>query len=162
LTIDQIVVARDALSNKDAMGVVRIVRKGGRELDLHVPSRLLDETWWYITTERPYAARGHTRLFVQANGKPTTRRMLSETYRIAAEKNGVPSTLHHLRHTFAVTVFHHLSAKAQSGDAINPLKTLQVLLGHASVKTSEVYLRALHVQSDSVRQALDYLYGSPP
>jgi len=144
------------------MGIVKIVRKGGRSLDVYVPSGLLDETWWYITTERPVTPPRQTKVFVRANGKPTTRRMLSETYRIAAEKNDVPSTLHHLRHTFAVTVFHHLSVKAQRGEEINPLKTLQVLLGHASIKTSEIYLRAFQVQSDSVRQALDYLYGSAP
>ncbi|MFM0572031.1 tyrosine-type recombinase/integrase [Paraburkholderia caledonica] len=161
LTVDQIATARAALLSKDAIGVVTMVRKGGRQLDVHVPSQLLDETWWYIATERPATGAMQPKLFLHSSGRPTSRRALSDAYRAAAQKVGVPSTFHHLRHTFAVTVFQYLSMKARSGEEINPLKTLQVLLGHASVKTSEVYLRALDIQSDSVREALDFLYGGP-
>lgn len=46
------------------------------------------------------------------------------------------------------------------GGPMNSIKTLQVLLGHANIATTEIYLRAVEANSDAVLDALDFLYGS--
>jgi site-specific recombinase XerD len=43
---------------------------------------------------------------------------------------------------------------------MNSLKTLQVMLGHASVESTDLYLQAMETSSDAVMEALGYLYGA--
>ncbi|MFX1735742.1 site-specific integrase [Paraburkholderia sp. A1RI_3L] len=160
LSVEQIVEARESIGRQDVLGKLTIRRKGDKNLNLYVPRGLLDETWWYIQVERGEPIRpDDTHVFLK-NGSPLSRETLSSAYSRAAMEANCASTLHHLRHTFAITAFDVLSEKAAQGVRINPLKVLQILLGHASMKTAEIYLQATQVRSDSVRSALDYLYGA--
>jgi integrase len=52
-----------------------------------------------------------------------------------------------------------LQAAAQRNPDINPLKVLQVLLGHASVETTAIYLRCVDLHEHDIAEAIDYLYG---
>lgn len=140
---------------------IEIQRKGGRYIRVYIPQRLVDETRWYALTDRPssQAFSDSDHLFLTKRGKPVDKRRLSNEFRKAATSIGSPATLHHLRHTYAVTLFGHLQRSADDGAHINPLKTLQILLGHASISSTEIYLRALEIDSPTVNAALAFLYG---
>lgn len=143
-------------------GLIRIdmTRKGGRVTTVHVPGFLIEETRWHILTERRSAAVGSEDLaFLNARGRAISRNTLSTAFRAAADRIGSSATLHHLRHTFAVHVLKALETGGSVAASTNAIKTLQVLLGHASIETTEIYLRAVEASSDGVIAALDYLYG---
>lgn len=140
---------------------IEIRRKGGRLISVYVPQRLLDETRWYALTDRPSTlpAPDIDLVFLTKSGKPVDKNRLSNEFRKAANTIGSTATLHHLRHTYAVTLFGKLQQSADDGTHINPLKTLQILLGHASISSTEIYLRALEIDSPAVHSALAFLYS---
>ncbi|WP_316248501.1 tyrosine-type recombinase/integrase [Cupriavidus campinensis] len=141
---------------------LELLRKGSRLHTVVVPPNLVEETRWYALMERPVAVRRDAELiFLGSRGAPISRASLTRHFRECADHIGSRATLHHLRHTFAVHVLHVLDCFAARGNPMNSLKTLQVMMGHASVETTEVYLQAMSVCSDAVREALDYLYGGP-
>lgn len=140
--------------------MIDVRRKGGRTLSVAVPSRLIEETAWYVTTERPGTSLDKDlHVFVGRQGRPISRERMTKVFRKCAAAIDSTATLHHLRHTFAVNVLHALDHYEGDGQAMNPLKCVQVLLGHASLESTQIYLEALSMSSDAVRQALDYLYG---
>ncbi|MGY6252294.1 tyrosine-type recombinase/integrase [Paraburkholderia caledonica] len=145
----------------DGLARLTILRKGSKELTVHVPSRLVEETHWYVLTERPAPAanNGHF-VFLNRRGGRISRQMLTREFRKSADAIGSKATLHHLRHTFALVVLSILQRHEEAGQELNPLKALQTLLGHAAIETTETYLRAAQLSSDAVRDALDYLYGA--
>ncbi|MEK7916365.1 tyrosine-type recombinase/integrase [Burkholderia contaminans] len=147
-------------ANTSAIEQFDLVRKGGRTVTVYVPSRLIDETRWYVTSDRPRAAPTYESfIFLNARGRRIDRTALSMAFRHAADAAGIDATLHHLRHTYAVTTLKYLQERAHNGESINPLKTLQILLGHTAIETTEIYLRALDANSVAVQEALDFLYG---
>lgn len=138
-----------------------IVRKGGKSRTVYAPPSLLEETHWYLIAERPSPKPGfEDYVFLTSSGRAIEKSRLSRIFRAAANEIGSDATLHHLRHTYAVTVLKILEGRAEGGEPINPLKTLQILMGHSSIETTEIYLRALDMQSDAVEEALDFLYGA--
>lgn len=140
--------------------MIDVRRKGGATKSVAVPSRLVEETNWYVLAERPGQSQDEdAHVFIVSPGQSVSRQRLSRVFRECADAIGSKATLHHLRHTFAVNVLHSLNHYEGAGQAMNPLKTLQVLLGHSSLETTQIYLQALSMSSDAVRQALDYLYG---
>ena len=42
---------------------------------------------------------------------------------------------------------------------LNPLKVVQVLLGHASIATTAIYLRCVELHERELGESLAYLYG---
>ena len=42
---------------------------------------------------------------------------------------------------------------------LNPLKVVQVLLGHASIATTAIYLRCVELHERELSESLAYLYG---
>jgi site-specific recombinase XerD len=145
----------------DGLARITVIRKGSREQTVHVPTSLIEETNWYILTERARPAIGHENfVFLSKLGKQISRSSLTRKFRTSADAIGSDATLHHLRHTFAVHVLGLLERRANDGDVHNSLKTLQILLGHSNSVTTEIYLSAMTVSSPSVVEALDYLYGA--
>lgn len=140
--------------------MIDVHRKGGRLQSVAVPSQLIEDTAWYVMTDRSeVAAPDNNFIFLGRAGRPVSRQRLTRVFRECANAINSKATLHHLRHTFAVKVLHALESYEGDGQAINPLKGVQVLLGHASIETTQIYLKALSLSNDAVRQALDYLYG---
>jgi len=147
--------------NGSGLASIQIVRKGSREHTVYVPTSLLEETNWYVLTERPISKQSsHNFVFLNKLGNPIARGSFSKAFRASADRIGSDATLHHLRHTFAVHVLGILENRTNQKEAINSLKTLQVLLGHASSVTTEIYLQAMEATSPQVIEALDYLYGA--
>lgn len=140
---------------------IQIMRKGSRDLTVHVPSSLVEETNWFVLLERSKAKpTSEQHVFLSERGFRISRQALTRIFRRSADAIGTNATLHHLRHTFAVHVLGILERRHEAGDALNSLKTLQVMLGHASLESTEIYLEAMQTSSDAVMEALNYLYGA--
>ncbi|MFG6464170.1 tyrosine-type recombinase/integrase [Roseateles sp. DXS20W] len=150
---DRIAVSRDGFVQVD------ILRKGSREVTVQVPVPLAEETNWYVLADRPSHA-SEARVFLGRHGAPVQRSCLSREFRRCADLLGTGATLHHLRHTFAVNVLSILERSESVDDPMNSIKTLQVLMGHASIESTEIYLRSIEASSEAVMEALSYLYGA--
>jgi integrase len=146
--------------NSGGLVSLPILRKGSRELSVYAPTALVEETNWYGLMERPSPKdpRNAGLTFLSDAGNPISRQTLSREFRAIADRIGSKATLHHLRHTFAITIYASLERYRLSGEEINPLKTLQILLGHAHSETSEIYTRAASIASEAVMKALDSLF----
>lgn len=146
----------------DSIGLreMRIMRKGGKETSVYMPNALVDETWWYLLIDRSAPRSGaEDYLFLTKSGKRVRRQYLSVIFKKLTSSIAPHATLHHLRHTFAVLTLTILQRRADAGDSINPLKTLQVLMGHSSIESTEIYLQSLDIYSEAVEEALNYIYG---
>lgn len=79
----------------------------------------------------PYAISGDSPLFVGAKGGPLSADVVRRAVRGARSRLGLPDTLtpHALRHSFAT----HLLARGAD------LRSLQELLGHASLSSTQIY-----------------------
>jgi hypothetical protein len=66
---------------------------------------------------------------------------------------GVIGTGHWLRHTFAMTMLARLQVQARTTPEINPLKVVQVLLGHSSIASTAIYLRCVEMLSAELKKA---------
>lgn len=151
------------LFQEDGLAKMQVRRKGGRELTVYVPTSLIEETQWYVITDRREPHPGfEDYVFLGQSGRPLSRGSLTAEFRRCASLIGSDATLHHLRHTYAVNVLRFLDRMSaeQIGEAKNSLKTLQVLMGHAHSGTTELYLRAMDVTNNVVVSALEYLYGA--
>lgn len=132
---------------------LRLFGKGGKERVVPVGSFASDALEAYLVRGRPalLGASGDTRerkLFLNMRGSGLSRQSAWEIVRTAAKKGGVVSELspHSLRHSFAT---HLLDGGAD-------IRTVQELLGHASVATTQIYTL---VTIDKLREA--YLLAHP-
>ncbi|WP_228896888.1 tyrosine-type recombinase/integrase [Acidovorax sp. Leaf73] len=141
---------------------IDVVRKGGRTATIYAPAALVEETHWYCLVDRPVPINDQYAdyVFLSQRGAPFSVETLSRAFRKYANLVGSRATLHHLRHSFAIYCLGYLESVESAGKQINPVKVVQFLLGHANVTTTEIYLRALEVSSDEVREALSFLYGA--
>lgn len=137
-----------------------LLRKGSREVSVYAPVALVEETNWYILAERPKARnrRDEAFVFLSDDGNAISRQSMSKEFRKVANKIGSKSTLHHLRHTFAMKVYGLLEKHRLREEEINPLKALQVLLGHAHVETSEIYVQSASIANEVVMKALESIF----
>jgi integrase/recombinase XerD len=51
------------------------------------------------------------------------------------------------------------AAPGSSNPNLNPLKIVQVLLGHSSIATAAIYLRCVELHGAELAESLAYLYG---
>jgi integrase len=161
LTIPHLPSSEKLALSRDGLAQIDILRKGSRNVTVQVPVRLIEETHWYVLTERTAPLQeSEQKIFIGKRGNPIDRQAVTREFRRCANDIGTDATLHHLRHTFAVNVLAVLDSRASDDDPLNSIKTLQVLMGHSSLESTELYLRAMAVSSESVMQALDYLYGA--
>ncbi|TLW99318.1 tyrosine-type recombinase/integrase [Rhizobium sp. MHM7A] len=151
------------------IGLPLAITKGDRPRTVYPPIRLVDRTHWYVGEERAALVRRMHRtrsdyrspstLFLNRNGAAVTRAHLSAVFAAAFAAAELDGTLHWLRHTFAMTMLARLQALAVEKPEINPLKVLQVLLGHSSIHTTAIYLRCMELHPREIAESIEYLYG---
>ena len=131
-----------------ASAAVRLAGKGGKERVVPVGSYAVRAVQDYLVRARPALAeksragvRGGA-LFLNARGGPLSRQSAWTILRDAAERAGIDAELspHTLRHSFAT---HLLEGGAD-------LRTIQELLGHATISTTQTYTR---IESTRLRKA---------
>ena len=95
----------------------------------------------YLEEVRPEILqhRRSNAFFVSRRGKRLSRKGIWKNYRALAERAGISSKLHTLRHTFATELL--------AGGA--DLRSVQELLGHADLATTQIYT---HVDSGYLRE----------
>lgn len=108
-------------------GVIRVVGKGGKERLAKLSPRLLAILRAYWARERPPAPW----LFASRNGTPVHSNTARASFTLAARTAGIDKKIstHVLRHSFAT----HLLEEGTD------LRIIQVLLGHASLKSTTRY-----------------------
>jgi integrase/recombinase XerD len=129
-------------------GVLRVTGKGDKTRVVplgKVAEATLEE---YRTLARPHLPGSNTDwLFpspynTKGHGKPMTRQSFWKLISEAGQMVGVKVAPHHLRHTFATHLVEH--------DA--DLRAVQLMLGHASLNTTQVYTK---VAAGRMRSALE-------
>lgn len=143
--------------------------KGGRSRIIYPPAPLVDRTRAYVREERAVVVRRATTkraerdpdaLFLTCRGQPMKPRRVGAMFTAAAEAAGVMATFHALRHTFAAAMLRFLQREARANPELNPLLALQVLLGHADLATTAVYLRVVETDLSAIETSVDDLYAA--
>lgn len=146
------------------------VTKGGKVRQVYPPLPLVDRTRAYLREERATALRraglravGYREpaaLFLTGRGGPMTPRRVGAMFAAAARAASVEASFHALRHTFAGVMLRQLQRQAERYPEMNPLLTLQAILGHADISTTTMYLRMLAVDLEAIEAAVDGLFGA--
>ena len=129
---------------KDPLTSLRLLGKGGKERIVPVGKYAVDAMEKYLVRARPtLLANGNDRaLFLNQRGTRLSRQSAWEIIRTAAKNAGIEIEIspHTMRHSFAT---HLLDGGAD-------IRTVQELLGHASVSTTQIYTL---VTIDRLREA---------
>jgi integrase/recombinase XerD len=125
---------------------VRCLGKGRKERIIPLYENIAKTVKKYVDEERPKLAHGRkeTALFLNSRGERLTRQGFWQKLKEYAKSAGLNSHVspHTLRHSFAT---HMLSGGAD-------LRSVQELLGHANISTTQVYT---HLTTEHVRKAYD-------
>jgi integrase/recombinase XerD len=125
---------------------VRCFGKGRKERIIPLYENIAKTVKSYINEDRPKLAHGkkETALFLNARGERLTRQGFWQKLKEYAKSAGLSSQIspHTLRHSFAT---HMLSGGAD-------LRSVQELLGHANISTTQVYT---HLTTEQVRRSYD-------
>lgn len=162
-------VAHLSIEQDPLVGVPLTITKGDRPRSVYPPLRLIDRTHWYVGEDRVALVKRLRKvrpnyhapkaLFLNSRGEPVTRARLSAAFGAAFRTAGLAGSGHWLRHTFAMTMLVRLQKQAATTPDLNPLKIVQVLLGHASIQSTAIYMRGVELHTDSLAESLAYLYG---
>ena len=120
--------------------------KGAKDRGVPLPRPLLARLRQYWRTERPTSATSY--LFVAAAGKaPLHETTLQKTFTAARVEAGLAkeATIHTLRHSYAT----HLLEAGIS------LRTIQQVLGHRSMRTTELYMHVTQPGTERLQETLD-------
>ena len=109
---------------------LRVTGKRSKTRIVPVVAAVRDAIELYVR-QCPYPIRGDAHLFVGARGGPLNPDLVRRAVAAARRRLGLPETLtpHALRHSFAT----HLLARGAD------LRSLQELLGHASLSSTQIY-----------------------
>ncbi len=118
-------------------GMLRVFGKGSKERLVPLHDRAQKHLLDYLTEVRPLLSPQCSMVFLNSKGRKLTRQYVFTMVREAAKACGIQRTIspHTLRHSFAT---HLLEGGAD-------LRTVQMLLGHSDVATTEIYT---HVQTE--------------
>ena len=115
-------------------GVLRVTGKGGKDRLVPVGEIALQWVSNYLASTRPQLAHGRqpSALFLSQRGTGMSRQMfwtLVKRHARTAGINGARISPHVLRHSFATHLLNHGA----------DLRALQMLLGHSSLSTTQIY-----------------------
>jgi site-specific recombinase XerD len=152
------------------IGIGLRITKGGYPRTVYPPIRLLDATHRYIDEVRGPLIRRLRRadrswpapsaLFLTSRGGPVSAARFTAAMGTAFKAAGVIGTGHWLRHCFAMTMLAQLQRQARTTPEINPLKVVQVLLGHRSIASTAIYLRCVEMHAAELEESVAWLYGA--
>jgi integrase/recombinase XerD len=132
--------------NTEGNYFVRCFGKGRKERIIPLYEKIATTVKNYIEEDRPKLAHGKndTAMFLNARGDRITRQGFWQKLKEYAKSAGLSSQIspHTLRHSFAT---HMLSGGAD-------LRSVQELLGHANISTTQVYT---HLTTEQVRRTYD-------
>lgn len=123
-------------------GVLRVRGKGDKERLVPLGSHAQAAVDAYLVRARPVLSQGKTpALFLNTRGNALSRQSAWAVVQDAATRAGIEAKIspHTLRHSFAT---HLLQGGAD-------VRTVQELLGHSSVTTTQIYT---HVTADNLRE----------
>lgn len=126
----------------DAAGVIAVTGKGNKQRLVPLGSHAQAAIDAYLVRGRPAMANGKSHaLFLNARGGQLSRQSAWNAIKVAARRAGIDKDVspHTLRHSFAT---HLLEGGAD-------VRTVQELLGHSSVTTTQIYT---HITADSLRE----------
>jgi len=126
--------------NLDA-GFLRVLGKGSKERIVPLHERAIGRVKMYLNHQRPEILKNKRSpyLFVTKRGGPMTRQRFWQTIRSLGRKLGIHLSPHTMRHSFAT---HLLEGGAD-------LRSLQKMLGHADISTTQIYTK---VTTDRLKQ----------
>jgi integrase/recombinase XerD len=128
------------------MGIVRVFGKGRKERLVPLGEQALSVLEQYLQAARERLLRGRRSesLFVTARGRPMSRQGFWKNLKRYARAAGIQRNIspHKLRHSFAT----HLIERGAD------LRSVQALLGHADISTTEIYT---HVNAERLRAVYD-------
>lgn len=122
-------------------GFLRVLGKGSKERIVPLHMRAVDRIKAYVRQQRSEILKEKQSpyLFVTRRGGPMTRQRFWQTIKKTGRKLGIDISPHTVRHSFAT---HLLEGGAD-------LRSLQKLLGHSDISTTQIYTK---VTADRLRQ----------
>ena len=117
-----------------SMGLLQTTGKGDKERIVPLGDLAIQWIETYLEEARPFLTRKHpeeSHLFVNNHGKQLSRQVIWKNLKALVRKAGITKnvTPHTLRHSFAT----HLLENGAD------LRTVQELLGHADISTTQIY-----------------------
>jgi integrase/recombinase XerD len=130
---------------KSRLGLVRLVGKGSKERVVPVGEEALHWLTRYLEQARPGLQglkAASDALFLSSRGSAITRQAFWQNIKKHLQKAGVKTTFspHSLRHAFATHLLNHGA----------DLRTVQMLLGHSSLSTTQIYTHIAQTRLQSI------------
>lgn len=127
------------------LGLVRLIGKGSKERVVPVGEEALHWLQRYLREARPAlqaGRRANDALFLSSRGTGITRQAFWQNIKKHLLKAGVKTAFspHSLRHAFATHLLNHGA----------DLRTLQMLLGHSSLSTTQIYTHIAQSRLQSI------------
>ncbi len=127
-------------------GVVRLIGKGNKERLVPIGEVGIEWMEQYLSSARPELSKGNSTewVFLSNRGDGMTRQAFWYVIKKTAQKIGISSTIspHTLRHAFATHLVNHGA----------DLRVVQLLLGHSSLSTTQIYTHIAKERLKSIHQ----------
>jgi integrase/recombinase XerD len=148
LRVSELVMAEVALVHLD-VGYLRVTGKGAKQRLVPMGERARQLLGQYVNEARPrlLKKRASRYMFVSRRGGPLTRQAFWKLLRQRALRAGIRQIIspHMLRHSFAT---HLLEGGAD-------LRSVQVMLGHADIATTQIYT---HIERGRMKRVHDQYF----
>jgi integrase/recombinase XerD len=124
--------------------IILVHGKGDKERIVPFGDRAAEKLQKYINEARPIFTKGRNiaEVFVNYKGAPISRKGVWKRFKELEALSGVEAKVHTLRHSFAT---HLLSGGAD-------LRSVQELLGHSDLATTQIYT---HINDDQLKNVHD-------
>jgi integrase/recombinase XerD len=129
-----------------SVGYIRCIGKGSKERIVPIGTKAREAVVNYMETVRPTLAHKSmtTHLFLSRLGKKISRQSIWKLIQSYADKAGIKKTVkpHTLRHSFATHLLEHGA----------DLRSVQEMLGHADISTTQIYTHVDKERLKSIHQ----------